>query len=72
VTVLEFFDFFLNKNFVTCQANIVSRGTTVTVWCGSDSITCHYYFTCHFLILNLVLIFVKIVQFRSLPNWNKN
>jgi len=66
----EFFYFFIYffkifkqiKKFSTWQADIVPR--------GSDSVTCHYYATCHYFYfcLNLVQIFVKIVQFCLSPN----
>jgi len=45
-----FFEFFLkNQKIATYQAIIVPR--------GSDSDTCQYYATCHFVSLNLVPLF---------------
>jgi len=54
----------------------------MTVPRGNDSATCHYLggvifsfsiWSLYFIFcLNLVPIFVKIIQFRPPPNWNKN
>jgi len=81
MSVPDFFLMFFKKlNFFTCQADM-SCHMVVIVWCDNGSSTCQYYvrWFSHpqfgpniFILSQFSQIFIKIVQFPSSPNWNKN
>jgi len=73
-----FFWILLKKSKKLPRVKLSLCHVAVTEWCGSDNVRCQCYARCYFLslnlslyfnfCLNLVLIFVKIIQFRPSPN----